>query len=172
MVLNPIIAVKYLEGKMTKFREAESKEEYQLAVELFKEYASQIGVDLAFQNFNSEIEKIDSHYSKPKGAVFIVYNEKELPIGCFGIRSFESDICELKRMYLKKEARGLGIGKLLLEKAIKVAKELGYKRMRLDTLPTMHSAIGLCKKLGFYEIVPYRFNPIHGTKYFEINLIY
>lgn len=155
---------------MIKFREAKLPEEYQLAVELFKEYASQIGVDLGFQNFVSEIEKIESHYSRPNGAVCIAYNEKEQPIGCFGIRRFENDICELKRMYLKKEARGLGIGKVILEKSLTVGKELGYKRMRLDTLPTMNAAIGLYEKIGFYEIEPYRFNPIRGSKYFEINL--
>ena len=73
-------------------------------------------------------------------------------------------------MYLKASVRGMGIGKLLLTKAIKAGKELGYNTMRLDTLPSMQSAIGLYQKMGFYEIPPYRFNPIAGTKYFEIQL--
>lgn len=152
------------------FKEAKSKKEYQIAVELFTEYASQIGVDLGFQDFDSEIQNIESQYSRPNGVVFIVYHDREQPIGCFGIRSFEDAICELKRMYIKEEARGRGIGKRILHKSLKIAKELGYKTMRLDTLPDMHSAIGLYKKIGFYEIEPYRFNPIKGTKYFEINL--
>ncbi len=155
---------------MTHFSEANSVEDYQLAVGLFKEYAAQLGVDLEFQNFSSELEKMELHYTRPKGVLIIAYNEKYLPIGCFGIRNFENTTCELKRMYLRKEARGLGIGKLLLEKSISIGKELGYKSMRLDTLPTMQAAIGLYKKMGFYEIAPYRYNPIKGTKYFEIIL--
>jgi len=94
---------------MTQFREAKSTEDYELATALFKEYATQIGVDLEFQNFSTEIQKIASHYSKPKGVIIIAYGENEQPIGCFGIRYFKKSICELKRMYLKQEARGLGI---------------------------------------------------------------
>ena len=83
---------------------------------------------------------------------------------------FEDAISELKRMYVNKNYRGQGLGKRLLIKSIEVGKELGYKKMRLDTLPTMKAAIGLYKKMGFYEIPAYRFNPIEGTKYFEMAL--
>ena len=155
---------------MTELTEAKSDKEYKTAIQLFKEYASQIGVDLEFQNFSKEIENIQNQYSRPKGVIFIASHNKIKNMGCFGIRELENAICELKSMYLKKEARGRGIGKMMLEKSIEVGKELGYKRMRLDTLPTMHSAIGLYEKMGFYEIQSYRFNPIEGTKYFEINL--
>ena len=91
-------------------------------------------------------------------------------LGCFGIRRFEGTVCELKRMYLKKEVRGFGIGRLMLGKSFELGKELGYQKMRLDTLPTMKSAIALYNLMGFYEIEPYRFNPIKGAKFFEINL--
>ena len=151
-------------------KEAKSFEEYQLVAELFKEYAAQIGHDLAFQNFNEELQKIESHYSPPGGSIFIAYNEEGTPVGCFGIRKLDSSICELKRTYLKKEFRGLGIGNLLLRKAIEVARELGYQKMRLDTLPTMDSAIKLYEKTGFYKIEPYRFNPIEGALYYEFKL--
>ncbi|MEM7085212.1 MAG: GNAT family N-acetyltransferase [Bacteroidota bacterium] len=155
---------------MIELKEVKSDKEYKTAIELFEEYASQIGIDLEFQNFNEEIKNIKSQYSKPNGAIFTAYNGGNLPVGCFGIRKIDKTICELKRMYLRKEARGLGTGKLLLKKAIEIGKELGFERMRLDTLPTMHSAIGLYIKVGFYEIEPYRFNPIEGTKYLEIKL--
>ncbi|WP_055397583.1 GNAT family N-acetyltransferase [Flagellimonas eckloniae] len=125
---------------------------------------------MEFQNFTNEIQNIEVQYSRPKGIIFIARNDENLPLGCFGIRVLEDSICELKRMFLKKEARGLGLGKQMLEKAIEAAKELGYQKMRLDTLPTMNAAIGLYKKVGFYEIEPYRFNPIQGTKYFELSL--
>ena len=155
---------------MNKLKEVISDKDYQTAVTLFKEYALEIDIDLEFQNFSKEIENIKNQYSRPQGIIFIVNGKKELALGCFGIRQLEDSICELKRMYLKSEARGLGIGKLMMEKAIEVGKELGYKKMRLDTLSTMSSAIRLYEKIGFYEIEPYRFNPMESAKYFEIEL--
>jgi len=151
-------------------QEATSTEAYKIAIKLIKEYVSQLGVDLSFQNFHQEIQNIEQQYARPKGVMIIVYTDKEKAIGCFGIRAFEGVICELKRMYLKKEYRGLGLGKELLAKSIELGKALGYKKMRLDTLPSMQAAIGLYKSMGFYEIPAYRFNPIEGTKYFEIVL--
>jgi ribosomal protein S18 acetylase RimI-like enzyme len=153
-----------------KLTEAKSSSDYEIAIKLFKEYASQIGIDLGFQNFNEEIENLESKYSRPKGVIYIAYNDENSPVGCFGIRAFDSTICELKRMYLKEEARGLGIGKLMMKKSITVAKELGYDKMRLDTLSSMLPAVGLYEKSGFYEIEPYYFNPIEEAKYFEISL--
>jgi len=155
---------------MVELVEVKSDKEYKTVIELFKEYAFQINVDLSFQNFDIELKEIQKQYSRPYGIIFIVYDIDKKPIGCFGIRKLADTICELKRMYLKKEIRGMGIGNKLLTKAIEIGKELKYKRMRLDTLPTMESAIGLYKKIGFYEIDSYRFNPIEGTKYFEIQL--
>lgn len=156
---------------MVKLIEATSPYDYTLAVQLFMEYAAQIKIDLAFQNFSKEIENLEAQYSKPKGIIYIAYNEQNSPLGCFGIREFGGAICELKRMYLKEEARGLGIGKKMLQTAIVTGKKLGYKKMRLDTLSTMHSAIRLYEKAGFYEIQSYRFNPFDGAKYFEIELV-
>lgn len=155
---------------MEKLVAVNSSKEYKIAIDLFKEYALQLGVDLSFQNFNQEIQNIEHQYAKPSGVIYIGFDNNEKPIACFGIRMFEDVICELKRMYVNKNYRGQGLGKKLLIKSIAVGKELGYKKMRLDTLPTMHTAIGLYKKLGFYEIPAYRFNPIKGTKYFEIDL--
>ena len=155
---------------MVELLEVETDKAYQIATSFFKEYAAQIGVDLSFQNFNQELVDLKSQYARPLGVLYIAYDQEQKPIGCFGIRPFEDSICELKRMYLKSTHRGLGIGKKLLLQSIKTGKELGYTKMRLDTLPTMQSAIRLYTSIGFYEIPPYRFNPIEGTKYFEITL--
>lgn len=151
--------------------EATSSEDFEIAILLFKEYASQLPIDLEFQNFSEEIKHIESQYARPKGVLFIARDKEGKELGCFGIRALEGSICELKRMYVKPEARGLGIGKLMLEKSLEIGKELGYQKMRLDTLPTMHKAICLYEKVGFYAIEPYRFNPVNGTKYFQIDLI-
>ncbi len=150
--------------------EVNSNKGYKFAVKLFKEYVSQLGIDLEFQNFNKEIRNISVEYARPNGVIIIAYINKKEPIGCVGIRKFEETICELKRMYLKIEYRELGIGKALLREAIKKGKELGYYKIRLDTLPSMLKAIDLYRNKGFYEIKPYRFNPIIGTKYYELKL--
>lgn len=155
---------------MIELKEVQQDEDYRTAAALFKEYASQLGVDLEFQNFSKEVDNITREYARPNGTIFIAYKDEKIPLGCFGIRKLEKDICELKRMYLRTEVRGLGIGKQLLKRAIEVGKELGYTTMRLDTLPTMLSAISLYKNEGFYEIEPYRYNPIIDTKYLEIKL--
>ncbi len=160
----------YVFNMIVKFNEAKTLKDYNIASDLFKEYASQTGIDLEFQNFRKEIENLKNQYSRLVGAALIVYNELENPIGYFGVRPLEGSISELKRMCLRTEGRGKGIGKQMLNKAIEISKELGYDKMRLDTLPTMQSAIGLYKKIGFYEIDPYRFNPIARSKYFEISL--
>lgn len=155
---------------MFTLREARSDREYEIAVDLFREYASHIGFDLSFQNFEDEICKIKNHYSRPSGQLIIVYDNRKNPVGCFGIRTWEDSICELKRMYLKKEARGKGVGKMMMTKALEIGRNLNFELMRLDTLPTMVKAIKLYRYMGFYEIEGYRFNPFKDAKYFEIRL--
>ena len=155
---------------MTILREAISTDDYDVAVELFQEYKSYIGLDLSFQDFNNELREIESQYSRPNGKLIIAYDNYDNPVGCVGIRRLTGSICELKRMYTKSSERGKGIGKLLLERAISSGKELKFKKMRLDTLPTMKAAIRLYEKVGFYEIDSYRFNPFEEAIFFEINL--
>ncbi len=149
--------------------QATTKEDFELAKKLMKAYATDIGVDLTFQDFESELEQVSTLYANPEGAFIIAYHNGN-PVGCFGIRKIDSEICELKRMYLSKDVRGLGLGEKLLKEAIRMAVILKYDRMRLDTLPSMNSAIHLYQKLGFKEIQPYRFNPIAGSKFMELKL--
>ena len=145
-------------------------EQYDIGAELFKKYAQDIRVDLSFQNFDQEILEIKTQYSRPDGILIIVQQHAYLPLGSFGIRKLTDEICELKRMYITKEARGKGLGNIMMIHALQLGQELNYPKMRLDTLPTMSAAITLYEKHGFYEIEAYRYNPIEGTKYFEIDL--
>lgn len=154
---------------MIQFQEAKSTEDFELAVELFKEYVDQLDTDLSFQKFEEEMENIEHQYSKPWGILYLIHQEEEL-VGCFAIKKFESTICELKRMYLREAVRGGGLGKAMLLRSIEAAQSMQYQKMRLDTLPTMISAIELYQKVGFYEIDAYRFNPIEGSKFFEVDL--
>ncbi len=155
---------------MILLKEISSEQEFGEGIILFQEYAQDLGIDLSFQNFKQELRGIAEQYARPNGALIIAYDNKKQPLGCVGVRRLELKICELKRMYLKTEARGMGLGKQLLSKALAVAKEMNYHTMRLDTLETMDAAMGLYKKMGFYEIPAYRFNPFEEAKYFEIQL--
>ena len=137
--------------------------------ELFLEYSESLGFDLSFQNFDAELDNFPVQYSPPTGSLFLALSQN-LPIGCVGVRYFEDGICEMKRLFVKPNFRGKRVGRLLAEAAVKAGKFLGYERMRLDTLPTMEKANHLYRSLGFIEIEPYRYNPIEGAKYLELNL--
>jgi len=142
-------------------------EEYEIAKDLFREYADELKINLDFQDFDEELESIKQQYKKPYGGIIILKIENKA-CGCVGIRKFENNICELKRMYIKKDFRGKAFGEQLLIKAIDLSRFLKYHKIRLDTLPTMKQAASLYKKVGFYEIEPYRYNPVPGTKFFEL----
>ncbi|MEM9362134.1 MAG: GNAT family N-acetyltransferase [Bacteroidota bacterium] len=150
-----------------KFVKATSKEEYELGKVLFVSYAKAIGVDLSFQGFDNELAHIEVQYGPPGGALFLVYTEETSPVGCFALRKFEANVCELKRMFLEKTQRGKGIGRQMMEMALLEARELGYGKIRLDSLRSMKSAIALYQEFGFKEVEPYRYNPFEDAIYFE-----
>jgi GNAT superfamily N-acetyltransferase len=149
--------------------EAVTDSDYSTAKELFLEYASELGFDLCFQNFEEELKQLRMQYGKPTGILYLVKHADNFA-GCAGVRKLSEGICELKRMYLRHSLRGKGAGRLLLNRTFEGARKLGYGIMRLDTLPRMAAAIALYEKSGFREIEPYRLNPVEGAKYFEKNL--
>ena len=144
-------------------------EHYQIAVKLFSEYADWLGVDLCFQSFDKELQTLAKMYAPPSGELFLIENEN-IFIGCAGLRQLDSENCELKRMYVKSEFRGLKLGEQLMEISLKTAKDLGYKTMKLDTLSRLTPALKLYEKYGFQEIKPYNFNPENDVLYFEKSL--
>ena len=143
--------------------------DFELGKKMFEEYAQSLGVDLSFQDFSKELSTLDQQYNHPDGALLLAYAETKA-IGCAGIRKLDDEVAELKRMYIRGEYRGYGIGVQILEQSLQKAKELGYKKIRLDTLKTMEKAQALYRSFGFYEIPSYRFNPLEGTVYMEKQL--
>jgi ribosomal protein S18 acetylase RimI-like enzyme len=148
---------------------AESDRQIEEARTLFKEYSDATGVDLCFQNFEQELASLPGDYAPPTGRLILAYDGEEAA-GCVALRRVDDAVCEMKRLYVRPGFRGTGLGRTLAERIVGEAREMGYGRMRLDTLPSMGSAIALYRSLGFREIEPYRFNPVEGTLYMELEL--
>jgi len=136
---------------------------------LFREYAAALDFSLCFQGFDQELASLPGEYAPPGGQVLLALIDG-MPAGCVAQRPFGLDACEMKRLYVRPSARGVGAGRLLAERIVAGARQRGYARMLLDTVPQMTAAIALYRSLGFREIPPYRENPIPGALYFELHL--
>lgn len=151
------------------YKTASTDREFEQAKALFTEYAASLQIDLSFQNFSRELETVRTQYDKPGGSLLLVYKDGEA-VGCAGVRRLGDDTAELKRMYVRPDCRGLNIGKELLERALLAARELGYSKMRLDTLSSMKTAQKLYESFGFKSIPAYYHNPLEDTIYMEADI--
>lgn len=137
--------------------------------QLFLKYAQSLEINLDFQDFDNELKNLPGKYGLPDGILILTLVDGEAA-GCIALRKISEDICEMKRLYVRKDYRGLGIGKQLITMIIEEALNHNYHYIRLDTLPTMKRALGLYTSLGFYDIEPYVYNPIIGARFMELNL--
>lgn len=151
-------------------RQAQSPAQIAHTRELFLEYAQSLGFSLCFQNFDKELADLPGDYAPPDGRLLLAEYEGELA-GCVALHKLGARICEMKRLYLRPQFRGKGLGRVLAETIVVEAKKIGYKSMRLDTVePVMKDAVAMYRRLGFREIAPYRPNPMEGTLYMELEL--
>ncbi len=154
---------------MKEFIQANTDKEYAAAAILFSEYAAAININLDFQHFKEELVMLRQMYAAPAGGI-ILCRDEEAYIACVAVRKISIDTGELKRMFVQPQYQARGIGKKLLEKSLVLARQCGYKKIKLDTLNYMHTAIELYKAQGFYEIPAYYHNPIDSAVYFEKEL--
>jgi GNAT superfamily N-acetyltransferase len=136
---------------------------------LFVEYAASLDFDLAFQDFEGELAYLPGAYAPPGGRLFVARFGVTMA-GCVALRGLGEGTCEMKRLYVRPPFRGRGVGRALAEVVIQEARQIGYGRMRLDTVPSMGAARALYASLGFVEISPYRHNPIPGATFLELSL--
>ncbi|HMG71908.1 MAG TPA: GNAT family N-acetyltransferase [Pyrinomonadaceae bacterium] len=158
------------EFSLTEIIQVQSADHVEQARELFKEYEAWLEVDLCFQNFEKELAELPGKYAPPDGRLLLAFENGEVA-GCVALRKLGKGACEIKRLFLRPQFRGKGLGRQLAELIIAEAKQMGYERMRLDTLPPkMNDAIALYRSLGFKEIEPYYNNPVPGAKFMELDL--
>ncbi len=151
-------------------RQAESPAQIAQTRELFLEYADSLAFSLCFQSFYQELAGLPGDYAPPDGRLLLAEYRDQLA-GCVALHKLESGICEMKRLYLRPQLRGRGVGRALAETVIAEARAIGYRKMRLDTVePVMPNAVAMYRRLGFVEIEPYRANPIAGALYMELTL--
>jgi putative acetyltransferase len=138
----------------------------------FREYEAYLNVDLCFQQFESELANLPGKYAPPSGTLLLAMDGQKAR-GCGALRRFGSTqdrICEMKRLYVCPEARGLGVGKQIARRLIQAGVRLGYSTMLLDTLDRLEAAIHLYKSLGFVRTEPYYNNPLSGVLYWKLDL--
>lgn len=154
---------------MIEIKKCSTDSDFSYAMQITTDYIAWLNMDLSFQNIDKELSDFPLMYGPPNGFFLLAWHEGELA-GGVGLRMHESKVCEMKRLFVYDKFKNKGVGRSLCTKLIKKAKNLGYKKMRLDTLGRMKSAIRLYESLGFMEIESYRFNPDPTTKYMELIL--
>lgn len=132
--------------------------------ELIAEYTTSLGRDLSFQNLEDELRDPLQKYTPPHGEM-IVAMENEKALGMAAYHRHSDTRCEMKRLYVRPEARGQHLGDTFVQEIIRLAKEAGYREMVLDTIKPLTAAINLYKKHGFMECEPYYDNPMDDVIY-------
>jgi GNAT superfamily N-acetyltransferase len=136
---------------------------------LFVEYEKSLGVSLCFQGFEHELATLPGAYARPRGRLLLARIAGE-PAGCVALRPLGERDAEMKRLYVRPDVRGMGLGRMLAECVIDEARALGYLTVKLDTLPGMAQAQYLYRDLGFVDCAPYNDNPVGGVRFLSLDL--
>lgn len=153
---------------MIKIEPAHSDQHFSAVRTLLREYVDSRPGDPALVDFNAEFAALEEEYVPPQGKMLLAHHDQN-PAGCVALHPLEERICEMKRLYVSPRYRGSGIGRGLVMTLLIEAEKAGYRKMRLDSIPSMKAAQDLYESIGFYEIPDYRNNPNPGTRYYEID---
>lgn len=149
---------------------ASSPDQIERVRALFTEYAESLGFSLCFQGFDKELAELPGAYVPPKGRLLLATVDGE-PAGCVALRPMANGACELKRLFVRPAFRATGLGRQLMDRILAEAREMGYRRMRLNTVVgQMDRAIALYRRLGFREIEAYDEHPVEGTIWMDLEL--
>jgi len=136
---------------------------------MLREYVAWLALDLSFQDFSREFDGLPGAYAPPTGAL-IIARDSDRAMGMVALRRIDDERCEMKRLYVRPDARGSGLGTRLIERIASEARGRGYREMRLDTLPVMADAQRLYQQAGFEDIEPYYDSPVPGTRFMRKRL--
>ncbi len=137
---------------------AETQEQFRTAQAIVAAYSEYLGIDLSFQNFAGEMAEFSKMYGLPSGSMIMLEVDGSI-VGSVGLRRFSEGVAEMKRMFILPQYQGNGFGNSLIGSFVERARELGYKSIKLDTIPRLDKAFNLYRKFGFQLVEPYRFNP-------------
>ena len=154
-----------------KIKEATQPGDIEDARTLFREYERWLGLSLCFQNFEQELESLPGKYAPPLGRLLLVYDDEALA-GCIALRPIDETTCEMKRLFVRPEFHGKGLGRRMIDRLLHEARQIGYSRMNLDTMPgRMDQAISLYRAFGFEEIEPYYDTPVSETIFMGLTIL-
>lgn len=146
-----------------------NKEHLNMIRVLFHHYLSELDVNLCFQDIEKEIEYLPGKYGEPDGCLLLLLKNKQ-SVGCIALRKMSQGVCEMKRLYIEPEFRGLGLGNILVKELIERARQKSYNKMRLDTLTRLKPAIKIYETFGFKKVPAYYDNPLDEVLYYELDL--
>jgi ribosomal protein S18 acetylase RimI-like enzyme len=154
---------------MIEVRLAKFPSDADAVLEIWREFIATVPADLSYQGNEEEFAHLPGKYAEPFGRIILALQDEKL-IGCVSLRKVSSEICEMKRLYVRSAARGLSVGQMLAERAVREAKSIGYAEMRLDVMPNYGEARGLYKKMGFVPAEPVSHNPVPGASFLGLTL--
>jgi putative acetyltransferase len=154
---------------MITIRPAQFPEDRAVLIDIWREYVSVPKVDLAYQGYETEFADLPGKYAAPGGNVLLAI-QQDMVVGCIAMRKIDDTICEMKRLYVRPKALGVGLGRKLIARLIAQARDVGYAEMRLDVLPEFAAARHLYESFGFKPAAPVSFNPVPGTAFLGLVL--
>jgi putative acetyltransferase len=154
---------------MSEIKPANFPDDLEHVIAILSEYVASPSVSLAFQNYEAEFAALPGKYAAPDGCLLLAWKGPAV-VGCAALRRVDENTCEMKRVYVRPDARGENLGRRLIERILDEARAAGYSRICLDVLPEFAAAQRIYESLGFQTAAPVTFNPVPGTRYLALEL--